>query len=158
MALPENQYHDFGAVPRGTQLHYDFVMTNPCPLSMEILNARMSMFPATVQVDKNKLEPNEKANISVSMNTRAFSGAKSITIYVQLEIGKGAFYEVRLGLSAYSREDLMCDPGEVAFGSVAQGESPSQAVTFERTGQPGWAITEVAVPKDARFEATLKLL
>jgi hypothetical protein len=35
-----NLVHDFGTVPRGAQLHHDFVMTNIYGVPIEIMNLR----------------------------------------------------------------------------------------------------------------------
>jgi hypothetical protein len=37
---PTNLVHDFGSVPRGAQLHHDFVMTNIYAVPIEITNVR----------------------------------------------------------------------------------------------------------------------
>jgi hypothetical protein len=105
---------------------------------------------------KRTLQPGEKATICVKMDARRFSGAKSQAIWVT--VGHLYISSVRLTVTAFSRRDIVCSPGEVAFGAVAPGQTPSATVDVEYAGPLAWQVSEVVVPKDAPFEATVKEL
>jgi hypothetical protein len=105
---------------------------------------------------KRILQPKEKATISVKMDARRFSGPKSHSIMVT--VGHLYVSTAQLTVTAVTQGDVVCSPGEVAFDSVAPGQTPSATVDVEYAGKLAWQISEVAVPKDAPLEATVKEL
>jgi hypothetical protein len=153
---PANLDHDFGTVPRGAQLRHDFVMTNIYAVPIEITDLRPSMGPLSARTSKHLLQPNEKAIISVQMDARRFNGPRSVKIYVN--VGPTYISTVRLTVTAFSLPDVVCSPGEVAFGSMAPGQTPSATVDVEYAGPLAWQVSEAVVPKEAPFEATVKEL
>jgi hypothetical protein len=148
-----NLVHNFGTVPRGSQLHHDFVMTNIYAVPIEITNIRCSS-PVAAWPSKRILQPNEKATISVNMDGRRFNGRKSVGIWVT--VGPLHISTVRLTVTAVPRDDIVCSPGEVAFGTVAAGKRPSATADVDYAGPLAWQISKVVIPKDAPFEATVK--
>src|SRR4051794_10741440 len=100
---------------------------------------------------KRILQPNEKATIHARMDGRRFSGHKSVAIWVT--VGPHYISEVKLVVTAFSRDDLICVPDEVAFGSVERGQTPSATVNIEYLGPLAWQVREAIVPKGAPFEA-----
>jgi hypothetical protein len=153
---PANLVHDFGSVPRGAMLRHDFVMTNIYAVPIEITDVRVSMGCWGATPDKHQLQPNEKATISVWMDARKFTGQKTAAIF--LTIGPTYISTVRLTISAVSRDDIVCSPGEVVLDSVAAGQTPSATVDIEYAGQLAWQVSKAVVPKEAPFEATVKEL
>jgi hypothetical protein len=105
---------------------------------------------------KRILQPNEKATISVMMDARRFSQPKSHCI--QVTVGHLYMSTAQLTVKAVSRHDVVCSPGEVAFDSVAPGQTPSATVDVEYAGELAWQISEAVVPKNAPLEATVKEL
>lgn len=105
---------------------------------------------------KQILQPKEKATISVQMDTRRFYGQKSVTVYVT--VGHVYTSETSLTVTAFSREDVVCNPGEVSFGDVAPGQTPSATVDVEYAGKLAWRVSEAVVPQEAPFQATVKEL
>jgi hypothetical protein len=110
----------------------------------------------TATASKRILQPNEKATIRVAMDARRFSGPKSCAIWVT--VGHPSWSEVRLKVMAVTRDDLVCNPGEVAFGPVEQGQTPSVLLDVEYAGSLALQIHEAVVPKGAPFAATVKEL
>jgi Protein of unknown function (DUF1573) len=153
---PENLVHDFGNVPRGAMLQHDFVMTNIHAVPIEITSIRPAMGCLTASASKQKLQPNEKATISVSMDARRFTGQKTACIWVT--VGPHQFSEVVLTVQAVSRDDIVCNPSQVAFGSVAPGQAPTATIDVEYAGKLAWVVSETVVPKEAPFEVTVKEL
>ncbi len=135
--------HDFGTVPWGTTLTHRFKMTNIYAVPMQVMNdPRPSCGCTTVLRYTQKLEPRESGFIDVEMDARRFQGAKEVTIPVRFgpQFQSTALLQVR----AFSRTDVTVRPGQVAFGTVAQGQLASQTIDIQYTGQQlNWQITGV---------------
>lgn len=149
-----NLVHDFGAVPHGTQLHHGFVVTNIYSVPLEI--TRITTPCLLAWADKRKLQPNEKTTIHVRWDARRFSGQKGVGMWVTF--GAPLTATAHLSLKAFRREDLICDPGEIDFGYLERGHTPSTTFNITYTGSLAWQISGVVVPKNAPFEATVREL
>ena len=111
----------------------------------------------TASVGRNRLAPHESSVIHVYMDTRRFTGPKSKAIFISvLRANDGS--EVRLQVSANSREDIVCNPCQVQFGTVPSGQTPSRTVDVEYAGKAAWQVTKVTTPARAPFDATFKEL
>src|SRR5262249_4541731 len=95
---------DFGSVPRGPLLTHNFRVVNRTKQTVNITSVRVSCGCVTATPMKTKLEPNEETTIYATMDTTRFVGAKSVTVFVQLD-GPG-FEEVRLYVQANGRSDF----------------------------------------------------
>jgi hypothetical protein len=140
-----NISHDFGTVARGAQLTYRFPMTNIYAVDLEIVNVRSSCGCATVTPGTKLLRSKQASYIDVAMDARKFTGAKTITIYVT--VGPEYTSTATLKVSAYSRADVVFNPGEVNFGVVARGKKVTQVIDVEYAGALPWRITEVVKNK-----------
>jgi hypothetical protein len=149
-----NLVHDFGTVPRGAKLHHDFVMTNIYAVPIEITNIRVPMGCWGATTNKQELQPSEKATIGVWMDGSRFTGQKEGAIWVT--VGPTYISTAKLTVKAFSRHDIVCEPGEVAFGSVESGQIPSATVAIEYTGPLALQISEAIVPRGAPFDAKLQ--
>jgi hypothetical protein len=150
-----NRVHDFGTVPHGAQLHHDFVVTNIYTVPIQITDIRTSMGVCTMVADKQILQPNEKATLRVRMDTSLFVGKKTGSLFVSFGPN---FAQTRLAVTAGVRQDVVCNPGEVAFGTVAAGKVPSATLKLDYAGPQAWRIMEVVVPNDLPVEAKVKEL
>ena len=150
-----NVVHDFGIVPHGELLHHDFVITNIYAVPMEITEL-ITERVTTVTTTKHILQPKEQAIISVTMDARRFVGKRASVIRVTF----GPTYNstTTFTVKADSRNELVFNPGAVAFGSVAPGQIPSEIVDIEYAGKLEWQVSEAVVPKEAPFEAAVKEL
>jgi hypothetical protein len=90
------------------------------------------------------------------MDASRFIGKRSFTIW--LSIGPKPWSSAELRVTATVLQDIVCNPGDVEFGSVASGETPSQTIDIEYAGPLAWKVSDVVVPKNAPFEATVKEL
>jgi hypothetical protein len=88
------------------------------------------------------------------MDARRFTGQKTVAIWVQF--GPNYISETRLLVSAYSRADIVCNPGQVQFDTVPCGQTPSRTFDVEYAGDLGWQVTKVTTSKGAPFDATVK--
>jgi hypothetical protein len=75
----------------------------------------------------------------VEMDTRRFSGAKTVIIYVQFSQPK--FDEVRLSVTANSRDDVSVLPESLAFGKIKRGAPASYTTNVTLLGNQNWQIT-----------------
>src|SRR5262249_23547010 len=76
--------HDFGNVTRRAQLSYTFEMTNIYAVPLEIVGIRISCGCLTVPNYTQVLKPLEKGKVEVVMDTRKFTGTKSVNIFVTI--------------------------------------------------------------------------
>ena len=146
--------HDFGTVAHGAQLSHDFTITNIYAVRMEIIGAVPSCGCVTATPVKRVLEPRETTTINVQMDGRKFIGFKTVTIRVS--VGPEFVSVAELRVNATSRTDIVFNPGQVAFGTVARGQTPSATVDVEYAGKLAWQISEATAPKEAPFTAEVK--
>jgi hypothetical protein len=145
--------HDFGSVPRGAQLYHRFPMKNIWAVPIEIVNVRVSCGCVKATPSKATLQKNETAFLDVTMDANKFTGQKSVSIYVQ--VGPEYISTALLTVSAFSRADVVFNPGHVAFGVVPAGQSPAHTIDVEYAGALDWRVTEI-VKSDAPLDATLE--
>jgi hypothetical protein len=152
----EGTTHDFGSVPRGAQLFHRFTVTNIYAVRMEITDVRSGCGCVTATAAKRVLEPRESTTIDVLMDARRFTGAKTVT--VRVTVGPEFVSSAELKVSATSRADVVFNPGQVNFGSVTRGQTPSQTIDVEYAGALAWQVKEVVAGKDLPFTAECKEL
>jgi hypothetical protein len=130
--------HDFGPVPRGAKLKHDFVLANRLAEPVTILNLRASCGCTSGKASTRAVDPGQSAVIEAQMDTRNFLGVKATILYVTLVTASGREAEVRLGVTSNILADIVLNPGSVDFGTVMKGQTPSQVLTIDRIGAPGW--------------------
>jgi hypothetical protein len=140
-ALFEERSKDFGSVPRGPTLEHPFRLTNTTGSAVHIASLRVSCGCTSAVALQSYVESGQTAVIDARMDTRRFSGIKSVTIYVQLD--QPSWDEVRLVVRANSRDDLIITPEAFTLGNVIKGETPSLSATVTRYGSDQWAITDI---------------
>jgi hypothetical protein len=145
--------HDFGTVARGTQLKHSFTITNIYAVRMEITEIKSGCGCVSATAAKRVLEPHEKTTIDVSMDGKRFQGPK--TVWVRVKVGPDYVSTAELKVSANSRGDVVLNPGEVSFGSVTQGQTPTKEIDVEYAGVVRWQVTDVVVG-DAPYAASVK--
>jgi len=147
--------HDFGTVPRGAQLTHNFTITNIYAVRMEITQIKSGCGCVSVSAAKRVLEPRESTTVEVRMDGRRFSGPKSVG--VRVTVGPEFISSAELKVTANSRADIVFNPGEISFGTAAQGSTPSQTVDVEYAGALDFKVTE-AVAKDMPYTVALQEL
>src|SRR5262249_40155651 len=95
---------------------------------------------SSAQLLKQDLQPGEETAVIVNMDTRNFSGVKTITVYVTFD--RPQFEEVRLWVQANARDDISVSPDSMAFGTIKRGPEPTSSATVTFLGNPGYQITE----------------
>ena len=145
--------HDFGSVPRGAQLSHQFTITNIYAVRMEITGVKSGCGCVTATPAKRVLEPRESTTIDVRMDARRFAGPK--TVGVRVSVGPEYISSCELRVSANSRADVVFNPGEVTFGTVTRGQTPSQTIDVEYAGVLKWEVTEV-LAKDTPYTVSVR--
>lgn len=141
--------HDFGTVPWGTTLTHRFSMTNIYAVPMQIMaDPSVSCNQCTRIVRyTQKLEPRETGFIDVELDARRFQGAKAVTIQATFggnRNGQKFQSTAVLQIRAFARTDVQINPGQVVFGTVAQGKQLEQTVEIQYSGQQiNWQITGI---------------
>ena len=122
--------HDFGNVPIGPTLNHSFTIKNSSNETLQIYNVHVSCGCTSASAQKATIAPGETGTIYAAMDTRRFTGAKSVTIYVDFSAPRRE--TVNLVVSAYGRTDIAMSPDHLAFGTVMKGSSPSTStqITF----------------------------
>ena len=129
---------DFGPVPRGAKVKHDFVLTNRLAEPITILNLRPSCGCTSGKASTSTVNPGASAVIEAQMDTRNFLGIKATILFVTLVTAGGREAEVRLGVTSNILADIVLNPGSIDFGTVMKGQTPSQVLSIDRIGAPGW--------------------
>ena len=129
---------DFGPVPRGAKVKHDFVLTNRLAEPITILNLRPSCGCTSGKASTSTVNPGASAVIEARMDTRNFLGIKATILFVTLVTAGGREAEVRLGVTSNILADIVLNPGSIDFGTVMKGHTPSQVLSIDRIGAPGW--------------------
>jgi hypothetical protein len=140
-AMFEDLSKDFGSVPRGPTLQYPFHLVNKTKTTVNIASVRVSCGCVTATALKNTLAPGEDTAVVAQMDTRRFSGVKTVTIYVQFD--RPAWEEVRLWVQANGRDDINVTPDTFAFGRTKRGAAPTSTVTVTFLGGSASQITDI---------------
>jgi hypothetical protein len=147
--------HEFGTVPRGTQLYHRIKMRNIYAVPLEV-NARVGCNCVTVAPLSQVLQPRQEGYLDVNMDTSRLSGYKSVNIYIT--VGPEFVSSTTLRVSCTSRTDVVVNPGQISFGVVPRGQATApHTIDVEYAGVLNWRITEFVKP-DAPLDVTVKEL
>lgn len=144
---------DFGSQPHGAQLTHTFTISNIYAVQMEITTIKSGCGCLTATAKKRVLGPRESTTIDVVMDTKRFTGPK--TVGVRVTVGPEYISSTELTLKANSRADIVFNPGQVNFGAVTRGQAPTQFIDVEYAGSQNWQISEI-VAKDVPYTVTHK--
>lgn len=134
--------HNFGNVPRGAVLSHRFTLTNIYAVPLTITETRPSCGCVTVTPSAKIVQPKESIYLDISMDARRFTGPKTVTIFVT--VGPQYTSTATLQVQANSRGDIVFNPGQINFGVVAAGQTPTQTVDIEYAGNLDWKVTGIA--------------
>jgi Protein of unknown function (DUF1573) len=132
---------DFGGVPRASKVEHEFVFTNPYKEDVHVVSVRSSCGCTQPRIEKDTLKSNEQGKIIAAFNTHSFTGQRGATVTVTFDRPKWA--EVQLQVKGYIRTDVVLNPGQVNFGSVAEGTAGEKSVKIKYAGRNDWQITGV---------------
>jgi hypothetical protein len=136
--LFEQVHQDFGAVPRGQTLKHSFRIVNRTGSRVHVAGVRVSCGCTTAKALQKDLEPGAESAILAQMDSRRFSGKKTVTIYVRFDYPQ--WDEARLSVTANSREDITVSPESLSFGRIQRGSSPTATATVALRGHRHWQL------------------
>jgi hypothetical protein len=140
-AMLNETAHDFGVVARGAKVEHRFIVENVYEEDANIKSVTSSCGCSLPQINRKALKTWEKAEILVTLDTRGFLGRKDATITVEFD--KPFSAEVQLHIHAYSRSDIVVQPGAISFNSVSQGEEAKQDVIITYAGRDDWRLAKL---------------
>lgn len=132
---------DFGSVPRGPTLTHPFRVTNKTNAPIHIAGVRVSCGCVSASALQEDLAPGQSTAILANMDTRRFTGPKSVTIYVSFD--RPNWDEVHLLVQANGRDDVMLTPESLAFGQVRRGNAPTMNLNVSFLGNSQCRIQDV---------------
>jgi hypothetical protein len=77
--------------------------------------------------------------VVIYLDCRRFVGAKTRSHFVAFDNGQ----EAVLRITAYSREDVVVNPGELDFGKVQHGATLTRELSIEAAGHPDFKVTDL---------------
>lgn len=104
----------------------------------------------TAKESARVIQPNETAELNINMDSRRFNGHKSINIFVT--VGPQYISTATLTVQATTRQDVVLNPGEIDFGVVHRGNTPTQIIDVEHAGAPNWRLEEIVKNSNAPFD------
>lgn len=134
----ELRSHDFGTVARSAKTEHRFPITNIYQQPMQISSVRASCGCTTPIIEKQVLQPGETGSILARFNTGTHTGQKKATLTVS--ITAPVFTELQLNVQGYIRSDIVFNPVEVNFGTIAEGTGKSLDVDLAYAGRSDWKV------------------
>ena len=134
----ENRHHNFGNVARAARVEHIFEFTNPFQQTLQVAAVRASCGCTTPVILTKSVKPGESGQILARFNTRSFLGQRGATLTVVFNSPRPG--EAQLRVDGYVRKDVVCDPGELAFGTIQRGTPSVKSVDIMYAGQANWKI------------------
>jgi hypothetical protein len=123
---------DFGSVPRGQLMKHQFRFVNNTGQQLQIGNVRVSCGCTQARAVLTTVAPGQETYIDAQMDTRRFQGTKTVTIFVTFVAPR--VEEVRLWVTANSRDEILFTPESLAFGKINTGKTPSTSMSIDFVG------------------------
>ncbi len=143
---------DFGNVASGSDTRYQIEVKNIYKEQVRILNVGTTCGCTAAKPSQKVLETGETAYIEVVMNTVKFKQQKNSNVDVSLAFtdanGATTSKSVRVPISAYIRQDIVVEPGNVDFGAVDAGAGARRTVRVSYSGRTDWHVQSVQVNSD----------
>ena len=147
---------DFGTVAKGTKLKYSFRMTNIYKVPLQITDIRVTCGCVQAEGKGKLMQPGESTTLDITMNSGIFNGYKMVQCFVT--VGPQFVSIAELKISATTRQDVVFNPGEVMFGVVQRGSTPSQFIDVEYAGALNWRVAEIVKNASAPFDLKVEEL
>ncbi len=145
--------YDFGKVPRGEHVKYDFVLSNVGGDLLKIDNVRASCGCTAAKPEKSKLAPGESTNIMVDFNSTGRSGRQ--TKYITVKTNDPNQPSIRFKLTgvvvdpANGKENAAEGPelyfknNQHDFGQVKEGDVVDYTFNFVNKGKKTLKIKDI---------------
>ena len=130
-------------------------IANKTDKTVKVQSLRVSCGCTVASMPTAVIPPGQSTVLTAQMDTRRFLGPKTVTIY--LTVGPQFTSTATLKVSANARADVVFNPGQVNFGAVARGQTPTQMIDVEYAGALRWEVKEV-VKSEAPYTVAVKEL
>lgn len=140
-AMFQHTSHDFGTVARGAKVEHRFPFENIYLEDAHVASIRSSCGCTIAEVTRQSLKTYERSEVVATLDTKNFKGRRDASLTVVFD--KPFPAEVQLHIYAYIRSDVVVQPGEARFESVAQGTPARQKLTVSYAGRNNWRIVAV---------------
>ncbi|MDX1929298.1 MAG: DUF1573 domain-containing protein [Pirellulaceae bacterium] len=137
----ELRSHDFGTVARSAKTEHRFPITNIYQQPMQISSVRASCGCTTPIIEKQVLQPGETGSILARFNTGTHTGQKKATLTVS--ITSPVFTELQLNVQGYIRSDIVFNPVEINFGTIAEGAGKTLEADLAYAGRNDWQVLNI---------------
>jgi len=134
--------HDFGSVPKGALLPFQFDVSNPYAVPLTI-QTRVSCDCVTVSATKQTLQSRDTGYLDIQMDTRRFNGPKVVTVFFTV-LHPQYTSTALLTIKANCRTDVTLNPGAINFGIVPRGQVVQAALDIDYAGIRDWQVTGAA--------------
>lgn len=139
--LFETKSHNFGTVARAAKTDHVFEFVNTTDRDIRISSVRTSCGCTTPTILTSVVAPGETGKIHAKFNTHSFFGQRGATVTATFT--SPSYAEVYLRVDGYVRRDVVFDPGEIDFGSVAKGKESVVNVDVQYAGRADWRIVDI---------------
>jgi hypothetical protein len=102
------------------------------------------------------IQPGASAILDVNMDGTRFSGFKSVDIHIT--VGPEFVSTATVQVKANARQDVVFNPGEIDFGSIGKGQTPTKSIDVEHAGGGTWRVTEIVKSGAAPFDLKVEQL
>ncbi|MCA9106904.1 MAG: DUF1573 domain-containing protein [Planctomycetales bacterium] len=133
---------DFGSVARAAKTEHVFEFTNPYDEPIHVRSVRASCGCTTPTILTETVAPGATGQIKAQFNTRSFLGQRGATVTVVFD--RPRYGEAQLRVDGYVRRDVVCNPGELDFGSVRCGVAEEKRIEINYAGRDDWKIESVS--------------
>jgi len=142
----QQRVHDFGTVARAAKTEHRFEIKNPFPQRMHLQSISASCGCTTPIIESEWIEPGQTGTVMARFNTGTFSGDRKASL--NLFIDQPQAMQLQLNVKGYIRSDIVINPGELNFGTVAEGASKQIEATIEYAGKSDWQISSISSNAD----------
>jgi hypothetical protein len=139
--LPERAV-DLGTVARGSRVLHSFRLINRTNQEIHIADWRTKCGCTEVRVGAREIPPATQTVIEAVIDTTKFQGFKATGLTLVLD--RPSYVEVDLNLTCFIQGEVVLTPGQVDFGIVRRGTTPTVTLTMNYMGsRPDFAVKRV---------------
>lgn len=136
---------DWGTVPKGEKIDWDFVVKNTGKSDLQILSAQPSCGCTVANFDK-VIKPGATGKVTAHVDTTAFSGPISKTITLQTNDPNTP--SAQLTVHAVVKPYVESYPAGFVRYNLLQGDTGTQSVVIYSEEEEPFQITGITVPGD----------
>lgn len=136
---------DYGTVPKGEKINWEFVVKNTGKSDLQILSAQPSCGCTVANFDK-VIKPGETGKVGAHVDTTAFAGPISKTITLQTNDPNTP--SAQLTIHAVVKPFVEAYPAGFVRYNLLQGDTATQSVVIYSEEDEPFQVTGIDVPGD----------